>query len=294
MDIWNITVNAYQAYANYFVSLIVDPISGNFLNPFYFLILVSLFVWGLEIVWPWRRQQKVIRKDFWLDAFYMFFNYFFFNLLIFAALSSTTQALFATAMGALGLPTEYVFNFMVGMPEWSRVLVFFLLYDFIQWLVHNALHRVPILWRFHKVHHSVLEMGFAAHLRYHFMENIVYRLALYTGLSYVLHIDLPSLAWLYAATTLIGHLNHANLKWNYGPLKYIFNSQRFHIWHHAKELPKSHPYGMNFALTLSIWDYLFQTNYEPYDGRDIELGFPEVESYPTTFVDQQIDPFRKP
>lgn len=294
MDIWNIIVNAYQSYASYLVSLIKQPISGNFINPFYFLILVSLFVWGLEIIWPWREKQKIIRKDFWLDGFYMFFNYFFFNLLIFAALSSTTQQLFANAMQSIGLPKGHVFDFMSGMPEWSRVLVFFFIYDFVQWGVHNSLHRIPILWRFHKVHHSVLEMGFAAHLRYHFMENIIYRMALFISLSYLLKIDLPNLAWLYAATTLIGHLNHANFKLNYGPLKYIINSQRFHIWHHAKALPNSHPKGMNFAITLSIWDYLFGTNYEPYDGRDIELGFDKVEEFPSGFVEQQLEAFRKP
>ncbi|MDG1859232.1 MAG: hypothetical protein P8I94_09015, partial [Emcibacteraceae bacterium] len=78
-----------------------------------------------------------------------------------------------------------------------------------------------------------------------------------------------------------------------GPLKYLFNSQRFHIWHHAKDLPDTHPKGMNFAITLSIWDYLFGTNYEPFDGRDIELGFEDVENFPQGFVEQQIVAFRK-
>ena len=55
----------------------------------------------------------------------------------------------------------------------------FLLADFIQWLVHILLHRIPKLWEFHKVHHSVKEMGFAAHLRYHWMESIIYKTALY-------------------------------------------------------------------------------------------------------------------
>ncbi len=291
MEIWEVIVNAYTNYSNYFVNMIIHPFK-NGLSPFYFLIFVSLFVWGLEIIWPWRQKQKIIRKDFWLDAFYMFFNYFFFSLLIFSALTNTTAHLFSKLMVAIGLPDGHLIDFMAGMPEWSRILAFFLIYDFVQWAVHNALHRIPILWRFHKVHHSVQEMGFAAHLRYHFMENVVYTLAKFVVLGYVLNIPLPSIGWLYAATTLIGHLNHANFKLNYGPLKYVLNSQRFHIWHHAKDLPKSHPYGMNFAITLSIWDYLFGTNYEPYDGRDITLGFEDVEKYPDTFVQQQIEGFR--
>jgi sterol desaturase/sphingolipid hydroxylase (fatty acid hydroxylase superfamily) len=50
---------------------------------------------------------------------------------------------------------------------------------------------------------------------------------------------------------------------------------------------------MNFAITLSIWDYLFGTNYEPFDGRDIELGFEDVENFPQGFLEQQIEAFRK-
>jgi sterol desaturase/sphingolipid hydroxylase (fatty acid hydroxylase superfamily) len=65
-----------------------------------------------------------------------------------------------------------------------------------------------------------------------------------------------------------------------------------HIWHHAKELPSSHPKGMNFGISLSLWDYLFGTNYIPYEGRDIELGFPNDENYPKRFVGQVVKPFQ--
>jgi AraC-like DNA-binding protein len=63
------------------------------------------------------------------------------------------------------------------------MLLLFLVRDFVQWNVHRLLHRAPRLWEFHKVHHSVQQMGFAAHLRYHFMENIVYRTLEYIPLE---------------------------------------------------------------------------------------------------------------
>ncbi|MBF0196742.1 MAG: hypothetical protein HQL32_03495, partial [Planctomycetes bacterium] len=68
---------------------------------------------------------------------------------------------------------------------------------------------------------------------------------------------------------------------------------KMHIWHHAKELPPSHPYGMNFGLTLSLWDYLFATAYIPEDGCNIELGFKGDEDYPRTFAKQMLAPFRR-
>ena len=51
-------------------------------NYFWGLILISLFVWLLEILFPWRKDQAIIRKDFWLDLGYMFFNFFVFSIII--------------------------------------------------------------------------------------------------------------------------------------------------------------------------------------------------------------------
>jgi sterol desaturase/sphingolipid hydroxylase (fatty acid hydroxylase superfamily) len=76
-------------------------------------------------------------------------------------------------------------------------------------------------------------------------------------------------------------------------LKYVLNNPKMHIWHHAKKLPKEFPKGMNYGITLSIWDYLFRTAYVPSDGRDIELGFEGVETYPEGFLEQQIRPFKE-
>ncbi|MBC7494252.1 MAG: hypothetical protein H7221_04530 [Flavobacterium sp.] len=58
-----------------------------------------------------------------------------------------------------------------------------------------------------------------------------------------------------------------------------------HIWHHGKTLPNKN--GINFAISLSIWDYIFKTDYIPSDGKNIELGFQNEESFPQTFVMQE-------
>jgi sterol desaturase/sphingolipid hydroxylase (fatty acid hydroxylase superfamily) len=87
-------------------------------------------------------------------------------------------------------------------------------------------------------------------------------------------------------------LNHANLGWDYGPLEYVLNNPKMHIWHHAKELPAEHQKGANFGLSLSVWDYLFGTNYIPSEGQNIDLGFEDIESYPDKMYDQLLEPFR--
>jgi sterol desaturase/sphingolipid hydroxylase (fatty acid hydroxylase superfamily) len=91
----------------------------------------------------------------------------------------------------------------------------------------------------------------------------------------------------------VGHFNHANIKVPLGFLKYIFNNPQFHTWHHAKKLPKQQRYGTNFAITLSIWDYLFNTAYQPNDGENTELGYDEEKEMPKTFLGQVIFPWKK-
>ena len=56
-------------------------------------------------------------------------------------------------------------------------------------------------------------------------------------------------------------------------------------------LPEDRRFGMNFGLTLSVWDYLFGTASIPSDGRDIELGFPGSEEFPADFLHQNLHGF---
>jgi len=292
VDILDLIVDSYSSAFKGLKYVITHPIAYGRLNMFYFLIGVSLIIWGLEIVLPWRKNQQKFRKDFWLDTFYMFFNFFLYRVVFFAAFVSLIYTAFIAVMEQMG----YMGGHLIDLSEihWGvQLIVFFFIADFVQWLVHVVLHRVPFFWKFHKVHHSVKEMGFAAHLRYHFLETFAYEPVKYVSLSLIFGFDLQNAFYVYYFTVLIGHLNHANLGWDYGPLRYIFNNPKMHIWHHAKVLPESHPHGMNFGISLSIWDYIFKTNYIPSDGRDIELGFPKDEQYPKGFFGQLVAPFKK-
>jgi sterol desaturase/sphingolipid hydroxylase (fatty acid hydroxylase superfamily) len=51
--------------------------------------------------------------------------------------------------------------FSISLPQ-APLFSFFLISDFIQWNVHRLLHTIPFLWKIHKTHHSVKEMGFGA------------------------------------------------------------------------------------------------------------------------------------
>lgn len=281
MNYWQLIKDSYIGYANYLWSEISQPQWHNY---FYWLIGVSLFFLILEWVRPWRKNQARFRRDFWLDFFYMFFNFFIFSLIVFNAASDVVVHFFNDLLASIGITNLLAFEVM-SWPTWAHLILGFFVRDFVQWWTHRLLHRVPFLWEFHKVHHSVKEMGFAAHLRFHWMETIVYRSIEYLPLA-LIGIGLRDFFIIHIFTLAVGHFNHSNFKLNLGPLKYIFNNPQMHIWHHAKSLPKDRTFGVNFGLTLSIWDYLFKTNYIPESGRDVELGFPGDEDFPENFTGQ--------
>lgn len=288
----NLIKNSYSGYWNYIKQSVLMELSWE--NYFYGLIIISLIVWGLEMIFPWRKNQPVFRKDFWLDTFYMFFNFFLLNLIILIALSNTTAQLFNDILNSFGLSiTNFQLFDINTFPHWLRLFVFFVIIDFVQWFTHTLLHKYEFLWNFHKVHHSVKQMGFAAHLRYHWMEPVVYNSIKYIPLAIMGGFTAQDVALVHFFNITIGHLNHANINWDYGCLKYILNNPKMHIWHHAKELPEERKKGVNFGITLSVWDYLFKTNYIPYNGRDIEIGFNGDEKFPKNFINQELYPLNK-
>jgi sterol desaturase/sphingolipid hydroxylase (fatty acid hydroxylase superfamily) len=327
-----IFIDGYTGYASYVWHEITHP---SWQNYFYWLIAVSLFFLILEWIKPWRAKQERFRQDFWLDAFYMFFNFFLFSLIIYNAASDVVVNFFnyyILEFTGINLETS---NPIRQWPMWGILLLGFVVRDFVQWWTHRLLHKVGWLWEFHKVHHSVKEMGFAAHLRYHWMETLVYRTIEYLPLA-LLGIGLYDFFIIHIFTLAVGHYNHSNITISgrvtggilgamlgaiiilgvfdvhiisegagiipmiltmgisiiigviiLGPLmKYIFNHPEMHIWHHAHDLPEERRTGVNFGLTLALWDYIFGTVYMPTDGRDIKLGFPGVEAFPSTFKDQ--------
>lgn len=275
---WELIRQSYTNYANYLVHEVTHPSWHNY---FYWLIGISIFFFLLEIVAPWRKNQPKFRKDFWLDAFYMFFNFFLFSLIVFNAASDIVVHFFNDFLASIGIKNLVAFEVM-SWASWQHLLIGFIVRDFVQWWTHRVLHRVPFLWEFHKVHHSVEQMGFAAHMRYHWMETVIYRTIEYIPLA-LIGIGLRDFFIIHIITLFIGHFNHSNIQLNLGFLKYIFNNPQMHIWHHAKKL-ENFNYGVNFGISLSLWDYLFGTAYVPKSGRDIEIGV--EKEFPKSFWKQ--------
>ncbi|MBO0593840.1 sterol desaturase family protein [Cellulophaga sp. E16_2] len=286
-----------EEYATIFIKTFMGTINWTwksitfevpwYTNYFWGLILISTLVWGLEIAFPWRKNQSVFRKDFWLDGFYMFFNFFLFVIAISGFYKILEKFFSDLGISASSLTLIDFSNW----PNWAQLLLFFIILDFVQWFTHTLLHKYEFLWNFHKVHHSVKEMGFAAHLRYHWMENILYKPLKTFGVMILGGFEPEQAYIVHFIAITIGHFNHSNIKITWGPFKYLVNNPVMHLYHHAYDLPKG-TYGVNFGISLSIWDYIFKTNYIPEESGTIELGFKGDDEFPKDFIHQNMEGFR--
>lgn len=283
----DIILNALTGSLHWFYRSIVFDVPWS-QNYFWGLTIISFVIWGLEMFFPWRKNQSFFRKDFWLDAFYMYFNFF-----IFTTIISGVYALISNAFSSVGIEMNSLSIIDIkALPTWIGLLIFFVLLDFVQWFTHVLLHKIPFFWQFHKVHHSVKEMGFAAHLRYHWMENILYKPFKTIAIMLLGGFEPTQAFMVHFVAITIGHLNHANLALDWGPLKYLLNNPVMHLYHHAKSLPKGR-FGVNFGISLSVWDYLFNTSYVPKKNPHLTLGFDGDENFPKDFLNQNLSGFNK-
>lgn len=260
-----------------------------YLQYYFWLIGTSLVVFILERLRPWRREQKVLREGIGQDLFWLVFNGHFLGLLL-AMLTGHVVQLFNSFLFSLGLPVPESLALAAGLPLWLQFIIFFLIKDFVEWNIHRTLHRVPWLWEFHKLHHSIRDMDWIGNFRFHWGEVIVYKTLSYLPLT-ILGVDGGVILAIAVIGTLMQDLNHANIRLDWGPLRYVLNSPAMHIWHHDTEMHGKG--GQNFGIVLSTWDWLFGTVYWPKDREEPkELGFDGLDEFPRGIVGRFAWPIR--
>lgn len=251
------------------------------------LAVISVFVMGLERLRPWRKDQQQLRTWFGSDLLHLVFNGHFLGVLVFMAYERFVHPPLLAGLDALHVDLHA--NVAADWPIGLQIVVALFAIDLAQWCVHNILHRVPVLWEFHKVHHSVKdgEMDWIVSFRFHWMEVVIYKSFLYVPLAFF-GFGLPAIMFHAIFGTLIGHLNHANLDWDYGPLKYLLNNPRMHLWHH--DYDGDERTTVNFGIIFSCWDYLFGTAKVP-ARPPAHIGYAGVDRMPQSFFWHALYPF---
>jgi len=255
---------------------------------FFWLLVISISCWVVERLVPWRPSQRAWRDQFGQDLFWLLFNGHYAGILLASASTWLVENL-SRAFGAGRLPVPGPIHFLIERPLWLQFLAFLVVKDFLEFLIHNLLHRVPLLWEFHKLHHSIRELDWIGNMRFHWMEIAVYHSFTYFPL-FLLNVDSRVILWIAIFTTIIGHLNHSNLNLDWGVFRYLLNSPRLHVWHH--DLVQHDPHGQNFGVVFSLWDYLFGTVYAPAQGYPARLGFEGMDQFPSGLISRLIYPIR--
>ncbi len=254
---------------------------------FHWLLIASATFFVLERIRPARPAQPALRPQLANDLFYLAFNGHFY-----AIVTAGVVTCFAhgtnSVLADLSLMPER--GWLANRPFWLQFGIYFVISDFMQWCVHNLLHRIPWLWSFHKVHHSIHQMDWAGNFRFHWVELVVYKSLQYVPLLY-LGGDYEPLLTVWVFATCWGHFNHSNFDLGIGPLAYLFNSPRMHLWHHDSS--DEGGVAKNFGIVLSLWDWLFRTAYWPRDRAPARLGFPGDEELPRLLPLQLAFPLTK-
>lgn len=215
------------------------------------LALAALGAASVEVLWPLHGRQRPARA--W-----------------------ATDLVHAVGNRTITLPVSYAALTVLGpmaawlvpgpvrsgvqaLPWWLQVVVVLILGDLAGYGTHRALHRVPLLWRLHAVHHSSEHLDWLATARAHPLDQALsVVITALPGLALAGGGELPwalGLFFLYYP-----FLSHADAALRLPGLDRVLVTPRFHHWHHAAEPGMHHA---NFGGFLSVWDHLFGTVHQP-------------------------------
>jgi sterol desaturase/sphingolipid hydroxylase (fatty acid hydroxylase superfamily) len=249
------------------------------------LVVLAAIYAVLQRFWPAIRGQKLYRPGFFTDLGYWFLspliNRGFSQIVVIAALIP-----FALALGVPMQQLAEGWGPVGAQPLWLQAIGIILIGDFVGYWVHRYTHQ-GWWWRVHAVHHSSPQLDWLAAARVHPFND---------ALGAVTRV-VPLIAMGFAPIAVAGVLPfftlfaitlHANLNWDYGPLRAVIASPRFHRWHHTSA---EEGRDKNFSGLLPIWDILFGTYYMP---KGVEpQAFGVSDPVPAGIVGQMAYPFRR-
>lgn len=196
--------------------------------------------------------------------------------------------------------SDWCLNNQFGLVYWLNaniiftiLIVFFTLDFFGGWLVHITEHKVPVLWRFHVIHHADNNVDVTTGLRHHPVESLLRGLFFFIG---IVVSGAPMFAIMIFQTILIlaTAFTHSNIslpKWFDAALSFILISPNMHKVHHHWKQPFT---DSNYGAILSIWDRLLGT-FKKLDPLQIRYGLDRY--YPNEkdedFIGLMKGPFKK-
>ncbi|MFK7765576.1 MAG: sterol desaturase family protein [Roseobacter sp.] len=174
-----------------------------------------------------------------------------------------------------------LFN-VLDLPMWLELCAVVLILDFAIWFQHLVTHKVPLLWRLHRVHHADRDMDVTTAIRFHPVE-IALSMLLKIALIYVLGPAAGAVVLFEILLNGTAMFNHANLalpKWLDHALRRVLVTPDMHRVHHSVH---RHEHDSNYGFSLSIWDRIFGTYIaQPSDGHEgMQVGLQWQDERPS-------------
>lgn len=139
-----------------------------------------------------------------------------------------------------------------------KIVLTFILSDFLLYWYHRASHLFPILWRAHRWHHSAQSLYWFSGLRSSMIENVLYAIIQVFAGTLIFKLNMTEMTVVFTFGIFCQYWSHSNVrtpKWL--PLHYVFVTPEFHHPHHSLgDISKR-----NYGSMLSIWDWMFKTAY---------------------------------
>ncbi len=241
------------------------------------LVLLTCVFWPLERLFSARRGQPWFRSALVTDLAFMAGQY-----LVWATLALWLLTQLDGALSHLVPP-----GLRSGFASWPwplQMLLVVMLADVSVYWFHVASHRVPLLWRFHSIHHSSRHLDWVAAHREHPVDGLLTQLAINLP-AMALGADLSLLAGLIAFRGLWAIFIHSNVRLPLGPLRLLFGAPELHHWHHLETTDTKH----NFANLAPWTDLLFGTYHRPEGEETWALGNPGEA--PRGYLTHLVSPF---
>lgn len=252
-----------------------------------FLGLFALFALA-ETLLP-RRARVAPRGTRWFTNW----SITILNTLTLRALAFLLPLLAVGAAVDAGVNGWGLFN-ALGWPIWLEILLAVLIFDFAIWAQHLITHKVPLLWRLHRVHHADRDMDVTTAIRFHPIE-IALSMLLKIGLVYLLGPAAIAVILFEILLNGTAMFNHANIRLPLSldrVMRLVLVTPDMHRVHHSVH---RHEHDSNYGFSLSIWDRAFGTYIaQPEAGHDgMTVGLQWQDDRPSTLGWSLALPFRR-
>ena len=218
-------------------------------SPAFFVIAGILFFYILESMIPFRKTTLSKVQRWFINFSLNFCNIFVVDLFFVNLLKKTT---FFSEAHRINLFKIWHLN------SFGRIALTIIILDFAMYLWHRLNHGVPFLWRFHRVHHTDLEVDVSSASRFHFGEVTVSTFITYTFML-LFGATIVEVRIFQVALFLMAQLGHSNIKlWrSFEEFLWLFLvPPSMHRIHHSSLHRET---DSNYGTIFSIWDRLFKT-----------------------------------